>query len=233
MPYFDEIPFDKLRDYTRLYDRETLYVNSYQEKLIKEGGHLGNPDTAMFYELCFHARDPIVELGSGGMGDGGYLIGKAIRHGGYGTHFYTVDTTEHLAVQAAKRAVMAAPNLLAVPVVSKSWNAPTVIKEEPGLVFVDASHAEKDVAMDIRAWKDLILPGGFLVFHDLWSTRNDNPDWPDYGVKQAVEKELLNDPKWAYVQAARFTGVFQRRGMEAPDDPGTTERVEKRATADT
>ncbi len=229
MKYFDEIPFKRRCGYadrgdrkgccayTKMYDRDSLYINAYHEKLAKEGGHLGNPDTAMFYELCFCTRGVIIELGSGNDGDGGYLIGKAISHSGHGTHYYTVDSHKQLAAQAARHAVQAAGKvrIFAKPIIAKSWDAPDIITEVPSLVFVDASHAQEDVRRDIKAWKDRILPGRLFVFHDLFDERNHDPTCLCYGVYQAVEKELLGDPEWVFVRAASTTGVFQRRDPQS------------------
>lgn len=45
--------------------------------------------------------------------------------------------------------------------VAAAWTA------RPSLVFVDGCHCTSCVTADINAWAPKILPGGFLVFHDV------------------------------------------------------------------
>lgn len=52
------------------------------------------------------------------------------------------------------------------------------------LVFIDANHEYKAVEEDIKAWKQIVLPGGIMAGHDY------NPGWP--GVIEAVDAMFPN-----------------------------------------
>lgn len=50
-------------------------------------------------------------------------------------------------------------------------------------VFIDADHSYEGVVSDIEAWLPKLKPGGLLAGHDY-----DNPDFPKFGVKRAVDE---------------------------------------------
>lgn len=50
-------------------------------------------------------------------------------------------------------------------------------------VFIDADHTLAAVRADIEAWAPKVRPGGLLCGHDY-----DNPEFPEWGVKQAVDE---------------------------------------------
>jgi uncharacterized Rossmann fold enzyme len=56
-------------------------------------------------------------------------------------------------------------------------------------VFIDADHSYEGCRADILAWSPKIKKGGFISGHDY-----ENPDFPAWGVKQAVT-ELLGTPE--------------------------------------
>jgi len=51
------------------------------------------------------------------------------------------------------------------------------------LVFIDGDHSYEGCRADIEAWVSRVKPGGWLSGHDY-----DNPDFPDFGVKRAVDE---------------------------------------------
>jgi predicted O-methyltransferase YrrM len=56
-----------------------------------------------------------------------------------------------------------------VPIVCRSELAARVWGTPLGLVFIDGGHALETVRADYRAWSAHLLPGGLLVFHDVFS----------------------------------------------------------------
>jgi hypothetical protein len=50
-------------------------------------------------------------------------------------------------------------------------------------VFIDADHSYDGCQSDIRGWLLKVKPGGLLGGHDY-----DNPDYPEFGVKRAVDE---------------------------------------------
>jgi hypothetical protein len=61
--------------------------------------------------------------------------------------------------------------------------AQDVADESLDFVFIDADHSYECCLADIKAWLPKIKPGGFISGHDY-----DNPDYPQFGVKRAVEE---------------------------------------------
>jgi hypothetical protein len=55
--------------------------------------------------------------------------------------------------------------------------------ERLDFVFIDADHSYQGCKADIVAWAPRIKPGGLLCGHDY-----DNPDFPEFGVKRAVDE---------------------------------------------
>jgi hypothetical protein len=56
-------------------------------------------------------------------------------------------------------------------------------------VFIDADHSYEGCKADIKAWLPKLKPSGFLSGHDY-----DHPEYPDFGVKRAVD-EIFGAPE--------------------------------------
>jgi SAM-dependent methyltransferase len=74
-------------------------------------------------------------------------------------------------------------------------------KKRFGFVFVDHSHAYKDVAGVCRLLPELVVDGGFCLFHDFNDARNLDLHNLDYGVSRAVDDSLSQD-------IFNFYGIF-------------------------
>jgi predicted O-methyltransferase YrrM len=70
-----------------------------------------------------------------------------------------------------------------------------------GLIFVDHSHQYQDIVEICQLIPDLLLSGGFCIFHDFNDQRNKDPNNPDYGVSQAVYDRLN-------IERFEFYGIF-------------------------
>jgi predicted O-methyltransferase YrrM len=84
--------------------------------------------------------------------------------------------------------------------VARAWNTPL------GLVFIDGGHALETVYKDYCAWATHILPGGFLLFHDIFTD-------PEKGGRA---------PYQVY-RVALASGLFRERAMI--ETLGVLERV--------
>jgi hypothetical protein len=94
-------------------------------------------------------------------------------------HFYHL--TQHMVSFAKERAHI---------VRSDSLEAAKAIPDGSlDFVFIDADHTYAGCKADIEAWRPKIKKGGFISGHDY-----ENPDFPAWGVKQAVT-ELLGVPE--------------------------------------
>jgi len=57
-------------------------------------------------------------------------------------------------------------------IVGRAWNTPL------GLLFIDGSHAYESVLTDYQIWAKHLLPGGYLIFHDIFPDPKDGGQAP-------------------------------------------------------
>jgi hypothetical protein len=84
-----------------------------------------------------------------------------------------------------------------------------------GFIFVDHWHgytATYEAA--IRA-VDLLIEGGFVLFHDYNDSRNADPNHP-HKVFQAVSDTLAKDPRFVFCTISGCCGLFQKQGWSDP-----------------
>jgi len=73
-----------------------------------------------------------------------------------------------------------------VPVIGRSEIIGRVWQTPLGLLFIDGSHAYESVLNDYEIWARHILPGGYLVFHDIFPDPAHGGQAPYLVYKQAV-----------------------------------------------
>ncbi len=71
-------------------------------------------------------------------------------------------------------------------VIGRAWNTPL------GLIFIDGSHAYESVLNDYQIWAKHIIPGGYLVFHDIFPDPAQGGQAPYLVYQQAVSSGLYN-----------------------------------------
>ena len=64
--------------------------------------------------------------------------------------------------------------------VGKSWNMPL------GLVFIDGSHAYESALNDYEIWAKHVVPGGYLIFHDIFPDPSQGGQAPYLVYQKAV-----------------------------------------------
>lgn len=74
-------------------------------------------------------------------------------------------------------------------------------------VFIDADHGYEAVKDDIRAWYPKLKEGGLLSGHDF-----DHPDYPFFGVKQAVE-EFAHETGLTLELGSNYTWFITKRSQ--------------------
>jgi len=87
-------------------------------------------------------------------------------------------------------------------VVAKDWATPL------GLVFIDGGHAYETVLTDYRCWSGHLLPGGFLVFHDIFLDPTKGGQAPYEVYKLALASGLFTE-----LPMTNTLGVLQRQRM--------------------
>jgi predicted O-methyltransferase YrrM len=92
-----------------------------------------------------------------------------------------------------------------IPIVSRSETVARHWKTGLGLVFIDGSHAEESVMLDYTVWAPHILPGGYLVFHDIFPdpAKGGQAPWKVYS-HAAVSGQFHTLP------ATKTLGVLQK-----------------------
>jgi len=53
------------------------------------------------------------------------------------------------------------------------------------LVFIDGGHAAETVSLDYQSWAQHVMPGGYLIFHDIYPNPDDGGRAP-YDVYRAA-----------------------------------------------
>jgi len=78
------------------------------------------------------------------------------------------------------------------------------------LIFIDGDHSHEQVLADFRNYRDLIAPGGCLLFHDYGC--GDHNGLPDThpGVRQAVDEHVLPDPHFRPLLLAHTLMAFEK-----------------------
>jgi predicted O-methyltransferase YrrM len=84
-------------------------------------------------------------------------------------------------------------------VVARDWATPL------GMVFIDGGHAYETVFTDYRCWSPHILPGGFLVFHDIFLDPSEGGQAPYEVYKLALASAMFEE-----LPMTRTLGVLRR-----------------------
>ncbi len=104
-----------------------------------------------------------------------------------------------------------------VPIVSRSEVAARCWATPLSLVFIDGGHALETVFADYSAWCGHILPGGYLLVHDIFPDPAKGGQAPYHIYKLAIASGLFRE-----VAMVKTLGVMQRR--ECGDLPANLPR---------
>ncbi len=94
-----------------------------------------------------------------------------------------------------------------VPIVAKSHVVAKGWATSLGLVFIDGGHAYETVLTDYRCWGQHVLPGGLLIFHDIFLDPAEGGQAP-----YAVYKLALASGLFAELPMTRTLGILRRHG---------------------
>jgi len=72
-----------------------------------------------------------------------------------------------------------------VPLVCRSHVAARCWETRLAMVFIDGGHAVETVRLDFESWAHHVLPGGYLVFHDIFTNPEEGGQAP-YDVYQSA-----------------------------------------------
>ena len=92
-----------------------------------------------------------------------------------------------------------------VPIVSRSEVAARQWATPLGLVFIDGGHSMEAACTDYKAWHEQILPGGFLLIHDIFPDPSQGGQAPYHIYTLALESGLFKQ-----IKMVKTLGVLQR-----------------------
>jgi len=104
-------------------------------------------------------------------------------------------------IQKAELEETVVPMIAKSHVVARDWTTAL------GLVFIDGGHSYEAVVTDYRCWHPHLLPGGFLVFHDIFLDPAEGGQAP-----YEVYKEALASGRFEVLPMIKTLGVLRRRG---------------------
>lgn len=94
-----------------------------------------------------------------------------------------------------------------VPMITKSHVAARDWATPLGLVFIDGGHSYETVMTDYQCWHPHLLPGGFLVFHDIFLDPSKGGQAP-----YEVYKQVLASGLFEALPMTNTLGVLRRHG---------------------
>ena len=97
-----------------------------------------------------------------------------------------------------------------VPIVSRSGVAARLWATPLSLVFIDGGHSMEAASTDYNAWAGHVLPGGFLLIHDIFPDPSQGGQAPYYIYNLALQSGLFREHSMV-----KTLGVLQR--VEAND----------------
>ncbi|MEE9913475.1 MAG: class I SAM-dependent methyltransferase [Deltaproteobacteria bacterium] len=94
-----------------------------------------------------------------------------------------------------------------VPIISRSEIVGPAWNTGLGLVFIDGSHAYESVLNDYLIWAKHVLPGGYLVFHDIF------PDPAQGGqAPYLVYQKAVASGQYVVLPLFKSLGVLKKKG---------------------
>jgi predicted O-methyltransferase YrrM len=90
-------------------------------------------------------------------------------------------------IQKAELEEVVVPMITKSHVAARDWVTPL------GLVFIDGGHSYETVVADYQCWHAHLLPGGLLVFHDIFLDPAEGGQAPYQVYKQALASGLFEE----------------------------------------
>lgn len=191
-------------------------------------GFLDDDEAVRLYELALEASrlGPCLEIG-GYCGKSAACLGLGCREGGTvlfsidhhrgseeqqpGGEYFDPDLLDHETglIDSFRlfRKTMddLGLNDTVIPIVSTSEVAAGSWRTPLSLIFIDGGHSFEAAFSDYACWSPLILPGGYLVIHDIFTDPEDGGQAPWFVYRMAVASGL-------YIELPRFKtlGILRR-----------------------
>jgi MMP 1-O-methyltransferase len=192
-------------------------------------GFLGREEGIRLYEVALEAskNGPCLEIGSY-CGKSAVYLGAACKENGsilfsidhhrgseeqqpgeayfdpeaYNLKFNSIDTFPlfRRTISIAKLEDTIVPIVAPSSVAARQWKTPL------SLVFIDGGHSYESAHTDYISWAGHIIPGGYLLIHDLFENPQDGGEAP-YQMYQLA----LSDGRFLEMVRTKTLGVLKRR----------------------
>ena len=165
-------------------------------------GYLQREEALKLYELAYFNNGDALELGTY-RGLSTSIIAGALRDGSRG-HLETVDIdrwANRRARKTIKQLFGRGPVTFTLMDATKRLDQIIAEGRKAGFMFVDHWHGYQSTFEAAERAKDILSPGGFILFHDFLDPGNTQPGHP-YGVYQAVIDAFGDDERM------QFSGLF-------------------------
>ena len=101
---------------------------------------------------------------------------------------------------------MAALEETVVPIVCRSDIAARMWSTPLGLIFIDGGHSYETVSTDYRSWAKHVVPGGYLILHDIFEDPDKGGQAPYQVYQEAVLSGLFGE-----FSIIKTLGVLRRK----------------------
>ncbi len=212
----------------------TTWIESHQTFLHSVKGFLDHQEGLALYELALKVcrQGPCLEIGSY-CGKSTVYIGRACRqndsvlysidhHRGseeqqpgeeyFDPDLFDFETFQPDTFKTFRQTILSA-NLeeTVIPLVCRSEVAARSWTGQLALVFIDGGHAAETVQLDYQCWARHVMPGGYLVFHDIYPNPADGGQAP-YEVYQTAlaSGDFIPQPM------VQSLGILRRKDSPGP-----------------
>jgi predicted O-methyltransferase YrrM len=174
-------------------------------------GFLAREDALKIYEMAYHSAGDVLELGTY-KGLATSIIAEALGEAN-GGNLETIDTD--VAANAVARENVNAQRFGAkarfvVRDAAVRMDELILLGRKFGFVFIDHYHGYDTTYEAASRLRDLLKPGGYVLFHDFLDAGNSDPNHI-YGVYQAVLDTICLDPGFEFVCNSGCCGLFRRK----------------------
>ncbi len=94
-----------------------------------------------------------------------------------------------------------------IPIIGRSATIARYWRTPLAFLFIDGGHSMENALADYEGWSAHVMPGGFMLIHDVFSDPKDGGRPPFEIYKMALESGLFDE-----VDAVRSLRVLRRRG---------------------
>ena len=165
-------------------------------------------------QWCHERGKIIIEIGSY---RGATISTLALALGGVGSDCPLISIDPHMDdphnaqhVRLALRQIGEENRLIQIPY--RSDEACKVLRpKSASLVFIDGEHSYEQVVRDFQNYRDLLVPGGLMLFHDYgYGNHNGLPE-AHSGVRQAVDEHVMTDDAFEPLLLAHSLMAFVKQ----------------------